>query len=955
MNKHFLEQFEEIVKRYGSNTAIEVDGVGVSYKSVVEKAKKLGQELSAAGIGTEDVVALSFEKSAEYIIAFLGAWYAGAAFVPVPPSLPEKRRAYIVNDIEPDAIVSYVDDEFKVDVLQSKVLSACKDKHSTKDLAYVYYTSGSTGAPKGVLVTHAGIVNILEEQIKTFGINETSRCFFLLSINFDASFSDMGTALLSGATLCIETMSKQELTAQLFDVLEEKEITHIDLPPSLLEIYDPQDKPEHLQTIVIGGETCSPETVCAWAHCCRVVNVYGPTETTICTSMKVCDPSCWNGFNIGHPVKCVDYIVDEYGELLIGGDCVARGYHKKDDLTRERFIQIDGDTFYRTGDLVDEKEDGFHFIGRKDRQLKIRGQLVAPEEVENQIIQHAHIARAAVLEKKNGKSTQLIACVEPKVGTTINEVELGSYLAAHLTEWMIPTRFYFVESIPSNVNGKVDKAILREMIKETKEEEDVIVYDEMTQTFIDIWKNLLGKASITPDDNFFEIGGDSLSVLELVMQLKKNGILIPIGLLSEKQTIRELVREVHSQHGKTPTDGMLTKDLKKDVVLPKWLKHQLQKNRSLPKSKHGHILITGAAGFVGTYLIKELLQITTKDLYLLVRGEDEVAGLKRIKDSAMHHHTDLCAADYKRLFIVNGDITKSQFGLSKKKWVNLCDSIGVVYHCAAQMNMVRSYGDLKETNVNSMYEMLRFVSTSTKKRLNYCSTLSVFVATNQNTGIALEEDHLDKTETVYGGYAQSKWVAERILHLIPKEQIDLVIYRLGLITGNSKTGIASTHDYLDMFLDGLSEIGCVPEGVHENLHVDITPVDHATKAMVHIGSGAEQGVFHIANTKGFSLKDYLDGLKEYDRGVEVVSPCEFRKRVDQMTLSQKGSASVMALCRILPEQDDFEQLRGMDLFQGTDITFDQTQTKKALQDSRIAIPKVSKQLFNTYMNAYVCR
>ncbi len=341
-------------------------------------------------------------------------------------------------------------------------------------LAYVIYTSGSTGTPKGVLIEHRGIVNLLDAQVPLFGLRPGSRALFYLSTSFDASISDVGTALLSGATLCIEPPERLRPGPDLIELLRIRQITHVDIPPAVLPLLDPETLPACLETVIIGGEPCPPEVVRRWARRVRVVNVYGPTEATVCTSLCLCDPNTWDAPLLGRPIPNVAYrILDESGvavpqgtpgELCIGGFGLARGYLNRPELSARKFIVHEGERLYRTGDKVALRSDGeYQFLGRVDRQVKIRGLLIEPEEIEAQLLTHPQIQQAAVVKRPLGRQSHkgLTAFVVARRGSSTPSVQgLRQHLARSLPRWMLPQRFEFLSRLPLNAHGKVDLANL---------------------------------------------------------------------------------------------------------------------------------------------------------------------------------------------------------------------------------------------------------------------------------------------------------------------------------------------------------------------------------------------------------------------------------------------------------------------------------------------------------------
>ena len=954
--KNFIAKFEEIVKKYPDNVAILIDGEGqTTYTELAVAAKRVAWSLKSRDVKKGDLIAINLEKSFNYIATLLGIWYAGAAFLPLSPSLPKKRMEFILRESEPVLVIGgragggihNIQDFIERDNPGIKVpVSVASD-----DLAYVIYTSGSTGKPKGVMVNHSGIVNVLEQQIKMFKLNSSSRSIFILSINFDASISDIGTALLSGATLCMETAGSLEVASNLPEIISKRKITYIDLPPSLLRVLNPGQMPHTLKSVVIGGEAVSAYLVRKWSKKFRLVNVYGPTEATICTSMVVCNPDDWDEPDIGRPIHNIGYKILN-GELLIAGIGLARGYLKRAELNKNNFIYINGRRYYRTGDMVKKSKGKIYFIGRKDRQVKIRGQLIAPEEVEMQLQSFANVVRAAVTVYKD----KLISFIEFKGVAGKNVInKLKKHLEKSLPAWMIPGQIIPLKRMPLNSSGKIDYGQLLKIGIRKKTALNASggkFSDKVMRHLREIWGKVLSREDIGFNENFFSIGGDSLAALQIVTEAKKYGINIPIGLLPEKPTIRALAKWHQDNKNKVISDARPADEFKKDILIGGKWKAIFRTGRLLPNKK-GEIFLTGATGFLGIHLIRELLKNTNRDIYVLVRAPDLKKAMMRVIENGKRYEITFNPKELRRINAVLGDVTRPYLGMSKTDWQRLSKKISDVYHCAASVNMVKTYEELRPANVDSVKEIVRFGLTGNKKKINYASSLSVFVATDKNSGLLLEKDNLSGIKKIYGGYAQSKWVTERFLQKIPDRAIDINIFRFGLITGDSKNGIYSDHDYLEMFVRGIIGLGAVPAGRHSNITLDVTPIDYAAKAMAYIGLNSLHGTYHIANKQGFSLKMILEVLRKLGIKMKTFSPKNWVSEIRRRILNQSESAAFMALCRLMPGKKNFEQLRSMDLFQATNAAFDETNAKIYLGPAKISAPEPDYSLLEKYIKRII--
>lgn len=960
----FLDVFRTVVARCGDLSAIEFAGKPyATYKELDLKARLLAGALIDRGAKPETFVGIGIEKSPEYIVCLLAVWYAGAAFVPLDPKLPDARLRQITEDCQLQLII----DQALLDKALSTVDSSALSQPTAiapDTLAYAIFTSGSTGRPKGVLVTHSGITSLLEAQIRAFRLTEGSRSLFMLSTNFDASVSDIGCALLSGATLCMERQADLEAGPKFVQLIGERRISHIDIPPSLMRLLPCKEMPECLKTLIIGGEVCPPPVVREWASRFLVVNVYGPTEATVCTSMGACDAKSWDRPLIGNPLPNVLYrIVDE--ELYIGGPCLARGYLNRPELTETKFVELDKQRWYRTGDRVVQHASGdFEFCGRIDRQVKVRGVLVEPEEIEARLAEHAAIRRVVVLKRHYGADNGregLVAFIqtsEPEsadilhpgsagvtpafTSTTPSVKELRSFVAETLPRWMIPHRWQFLAKLPQTLTGKVDMDVLRscDLLPHASSvaEPDL---PEAISLLIRTVQDVLGVDGVSADDDFFELGGDSFSVIELAMATEARGLNLSPSLIMSRPTIRALIDASlaladNAELSSTASGAMSAESLRKDIDSNTGWKTLLGEAVNLSGAVSNHpetVLLTGASGYLGSRLLHEILTSTDAKVTCLVRCTDAKNGLARVQQALSTHNLTLPSDLQNRVAVIPSDLELFHFGLDETNWRCLADQVDTIYHCAAQVNVLLPYADLRGPNVEGTMEIVRLMADGRRKCLHYASTLSVFVATDRNLGRVFESDDLSQTNVVYGGYAQTKWVSEVLLRSIDNRLGPVSYYRFGLIVADCQNGKAPKNDFLAMFTKGIDALGCVPE-LKEDISVDITPVDFAASAMMELSlrdmAEATPFTYHIANPDSLRLSDLITALRTTGSNIDSVTPDEFQARIkvaaESNSLSTAESAACLALCRGLTGFDTFDRLRTMDLFQATGITFDTANT-----------------------------
>jgi nonribosomal peptide synthetase DhbF len=538
----------------GSAPAVVVDGrVALTYDGLRARASRIAAKLPPGAI-----VGLRLVKSADWVASMIGTWWAGSAFLPLDPSLPARRLAFMLKDAAPAAVIDR-------DFLRRLPAPAPPVRLKPSDLAYVIYTSGSTGAPKGVLIEHRGLPTLFREQIRAFRLRPGARCLWVLSPSFDASVSDVGTALLSGAALHIETSERP-----LPDTLRLRAITHADLPPSLLPLTSPENLPA-LETVVIGGEACPLEAARRWASRVRLVNVYGPTEATVCASLGIVDPDRWTRPLLGRPIRGVRFRIVR-GELWIAGP-LARGYLNR---SSEAFVVERGVRWYRTGDRVRRRGRELEFLGRLDRQIKLRGRRIEPGEIEAALAEHPAVARAAVVARDGRLVASVAGAVRP--------AELRAHLRRRLPRWMIPARIDVAARLPELPGGKLDLAA--------------------------IWERALG-ARPGPRDDFFELGGDSLGALEVVAACEAAGLPVRPEWMTGRVRLDVLRRKMRDASSPAMSAAGLRRDLAR-ARAPR-----------LPEPPAGpprEIFLTGATGFLGGRVLDELLRRTDARVHCLVRG-----------------------------------------------------------------------------------------------------------------------------------------------------------------------------------------------------------------------------------------------------------------------------------------------------------------------------------------------
>lgn len=938
-SNHFITRLQSIVDRFGDRPAVVEDGkTTLTFLQLWNTAGKVAAWLESENVGPNSVVAISLKKSADWIAAMIGIWRCGAAWVPIELSLPSDRADFLVED---SRAIWTIDHQNLSNAIKSfDGIAARSPTGPLENIAYLIYTSGTTGKPKGVEVSHRYLVPMLDQQIDVIQLDQFSRSLFLLSTSFDAAISDIGTALLSGAALYIESSLEQDtrLTAtpeQLLNVLADREISYLDCPPSLLAKLDPKRCPETLKSILIGGEVCPADVIRQWAAVVRLINVYGPTECTICSSFALCSSDGEDRPLIGQPLAGVEYIIaSESSELLIGGDGLAIGYRNMPDLTAKKFVWIDGQRFYRTGDRINQDPDGeYVFLGRIDRQIKLRGHRIEPMEIESILLLHASVLQAAITVLETAGRSQLVAFLVTNDPTNAAlKDNLRTIVQQRFPKYSMPQRWEFLDAMPKTPSGKIDYQKLKLLTPQTKEERrPQKTLSTSEQLLFEIFAAVLGHQQFHAFDSFVAAGGDSLNAMEVIVRADAAGWAISPGKLLSKDGSVTAIAKDRYRSTLSKNDTWSADYLSKDVLeLINQPEVQLDANHSPVNDwkKPARVLLTGATGFLGARLLDRLLSHDPSiEVVCLVRGTEHQQAKQRLFEILAQQQIHLSPQQAKRMQVCVGNIEHSKLGLTDDQHTSLSNSIDHIIHSAAHVNALLSYQRLRSANVLGTLNLAIFAATGSFKRIDVISTLSVFVGSDRCCGIHRESSSTTNANQLFGGYAASKWAAEFLLRQASKNWTSNRVryFRPGLLTADTTTGIPPTQDLLTLTVRGLAALGCVPR-TDARFKVDITPVNIAVDAMAKLMLNKTQAnTFHFAHPDGLPANALFDGIKRCQSNVETLDLDRFKKRLNQHKLDASTITVALALDRAL-NSIDVTTPNAVDLFQATQTQFDMTNT-----------------------------
>ncbi|MBC7878685.1 MAG: amino acid adenylation domain-containing protein [Anaerolineales bacterium] len=989
---------QEQVKRTPNAVAVQFEEKSLTYKELDKRADQVAKVLTAQGVKAGTLVGLFVNRSIEMLIGLLGVLKAGGAYLPLDPSFPSDRLAFMIEDSGASIILTQT--SLLADMPENKAQVLCLDaldqSPSTKrkrksysakpdDLAYIIYTSGSTGKPKGVQIHHQAVVNFLSSMRESLQINADDTLFAVTTLSFDIAVLELLLPLTVGARVVIASAEVSADGALLAQALTDSHATFMQATPaswrSLLEAgWQGKDDLK----ILCGGEALTNDLAEGLLkRGSQLWNLYGPTETTIWSTIYqvTSNQGVSNTVPIGRPIANTQiYILDSnlqpvpvgvIGDLYIGGDGVSHGYLNRPELTTERFISNPFDSssvIYKTGDIARYLPDGnIEFFGRSDQQVKVRGFRIETGEVEVALAGHPAIRQAVVVAwKERSSDASLVAYVVPASGDAEREADasqLREFLRTKLPEYMVPSIFVNLESLPLTPNGKVDRKALPQPSQARPDLRALYIAPrtplelELAQICAQVLglEDQNGHSVVGVHDNFFDLGGHSLLGTRLVFLLREKYELeaaqLPLRALFEQPTVANLARVidvalkgegevVYASRGNFIQSGQLSlEELNAEAQLDPNITAGDLVYEHVDEPKH--ILLTGATGFVGAFLLHDLLKQTSAEIHCLLRADDFEKGVLRLKRN-LNSYLLWDDSFVGRIKPVLGDLGEPQLGLTDEVFEQLAHEIDVIYHNGAMVNFVYPYHAHKASNVLGTQEILRLASHIKLKPVHFVSTLSILYSSGVNDGRIFQENvDLDDIGAPFGGYAQSKWVAEKLVEQAGERGIPYAIYRPGLVSGHSVSGAWNTDNLISSMTRACILLGSVP---NLDVMVNIVPVDFVSAAIIHLSKdpGNLSKVYHLDNHEPLHFSKLADWMADQGFSARKVSFDEWRtelfKHVNHM--SSGGWEPYLPLLEEVEEKQVFMP------------EFDLTNTLTGLNGTGIVCHPVNSQLFSTYMKYF---
>ena len=907
-----------------------------TYKEMDEVTNRIAAALRKRSVKEHDRVALLLPRTSRLILALFGVLKSGAAYIPCDPEYPADRVKLILEDSEARYIITTAD---KLDTVPEgkaidveELINDDNDGKVTTDitpdaLAYLIYTSGSTGRPKGVMLHHRGICNYLYGHPANVFANgvmtDAKRMLSVTTISFDAALQDIGTAFFNGKTLIVATEEQANNPLDLARLINEEHINMVSGTPSRwmtwLTSEDFCDAISRISIVRAGGEKFSDQLLSQLRNVtkARIFNCYGPTETTVASNNKELTHA--DIVTVGKPqLNVKEFIVDQdgnelpvgvVGELYIGGRGVAHGYNNLDEMTRERFVDYHGERIYKSGDYAKWLPDGdVVILGRTDHQIKLRGLRIELGEIENVMLKVEGLKKVVILIRKINDKEHL--CAYYTADREIAPDALKAEISKSLTQYMVPTAYLQLKEMPMTPNGKTDVKALPEpeLAISSAYVEPV---NDTERTFCDIFAGILQMDKVGATDNFFELGGTSLVVTRVIIEADKAGMHVAYGDVFANPTPRKLARLIT---GDTDDEG----DNEITAFDYTAINNLLQRNtldnyRKGERQQLGNVLITGATGYLGIHILRELIDSDADNIYCLVRGKSLEAAESRLRTLLFYYFSDAFKDLFgTRLHVILGDVT-SDFGEGLQ--------VDTIFNCAAIVKHFSEGTEIEDVNIGGA-----------QRCVDYCLKTGaklVHVSTASTRGLWAGEikDDIFTEQRLYMGqflgnkYIYSKFIAERlILNAVALHGLSAKIMRVGNLAARSTDGEFQANFATNSFMGRIkvyNMLGCCPHTMR-NKQVEFSPINEVAHAIVLLSSTPKEcTVFHPYNIHGQFLGDVLMGLTSVGEGVRFVEQEEFAEAMDR---AKEDPQKAKQMSSLLAYQDMAHGQKTVDVKRDNDYT-----------------------------------
>ena len=938
--RFFHECIHHFAEKQPSHQALVAIDNTYTYREMDELTDRIAVALRERGVRERDRVALLLPRTSRLILSLFGVLKSGAAYIPCDPDYPADRIKLILEDSEARYIITTADrmDSVPADkainvedlLVETGRAPSLQPDITPDDLAYLIYTSGSTGRPKGVMLHHRGICNYLyghpANVLANAVLNDASRMLSVTTISFDAALQDIGHCYYNGKTLILATEEQANNPLELARLINEQQINMVSGTPSRWQTWltsdDFANAISHIKIVRAGGEKFSDQLLeqLRAVTKARIFNCYGPTETTVaCNNKELTDAK---QVTVGKPqLNVKEFIVDAdgnelpvgvVGELYIAGRGVGHGYNNLEDKTKESFIQYNGERAYKSGDYAKWLPDGdVVILGRTDHQIKLRGLRIELGEIENVMLKVDGIQKVVILIRKIGGKEHL--CAYYTADRTIAPEEVKAQISKSLTQYMVPTAYLQIDKMPMTPNGKTDvKALPEPVLAVTSAYEEPA--NDTERIFCNIFADILQMDKVGATDNFFELGGTSLVVTRVIIEADKAGVHVAYGDVFANATPRQLATLVTGETVQAKSDHDVS-DFDYGAINKILAENTLEAFRDNERQSLGNVLLTGATGYLGIHILKELIESDAENIYCLVRGKDTDNAEHRLKTLLFYYfETTYDELFGNRLQIVLGDVTDDLATIVKSE-------INTVFNCAAVVKHFSEGTEIEDVNIGGAQRCVDFCL-STGARLIHISTASTRgIWAGEAKNEVYTEQKLFMGQYLGNQYIYSKYMAERvILQAIAGNGLNAKIMRVGNLSARSTDGEFQANFSTNSFMGRIkvyNMLGCFPYSMYEK-KVEFSPINEVAHAIILLSSTPKECcVFHPYNSHGQFLGDVLGGLTNVGTDIQFVEKEEYDAALEA---ASADPAKAKILSSLLAYQDMAHGMKATDVDRSNQYT-----------------------------------
>lgn len=937
------EQLQAVADANPDKTALISCGERLTFKELNDATNRIANALIKLGVEPEDIVAVLLTRTKYAYMARQGILKSGGAFLCTDPEYPDDRIRFTLEDSQAKFLIT-------TKALAEKRQAVCENTACTllciedlleeantcfpqidlkpSNLCYCIYTSGSTGTPKGVMIEHRNLrhychANPKNPEIMSY-IDHSTVSLSFAALTFDVSILEEYVPLTQGITVCMANENEIHNPLAMRDLLIENKVDTFTATPSYLgnivDIPEMADALSRIRSFNVGAENfplslydklraVSPE-----AH---IYNGYGPSETTIgCTFIEMTGENV----TIGRPmsnIKC--YIYNRYGqempigvpgELIIAGDGVGRGYVGRPDLTEKSFFRIGNLKAYHSGDLAAWNIDGkLPFFGRLDNQVKLRGLRVELDEVEAAINSYEGVKSSIV--QVRGKDDSQFLCGFFTADHTVDINSLTAHLKSTLTHYMVPGVLVQLDKMPLTSNGKINKKAFPEITYSAAEHEYIAPQNEAEAAICSMMAEVLKCDKVGATDDFFEIGGTSLSASRLAMLAANRGINFVYQDIFKYSTPQGLAAFSQNKSDTAPaaveTDPIADYDYQ---TIGKLLEKNAIDNLSLlNREPLGDILITGATGFLGIHVLQAFLTKYTGKVWCLIRKGDADSLEERMRTMLMYYFDDTFDEAFgTRLFLIEGDITDAD-------QVNALSNVpfSILINCAASVKHFAADNSLKRINTEGVKHLINLCE-KTRRKLVQISTVSI-AGDSLNNSIPSDrkimENDLYFGQTITNQYIESKFLAEQAVLEASTRGLRAKIMRVGNLMSRAADGEFQINFITNGFMRQLKGYATLHQYPVEsmNLPVEFSPIDVTAQTILAL---AETGdiftVFHPYNNHTVFMSDVVEVMNQCGFDIKVTDAATYEATLRQAMADPAKADKVAGLIAYLSSDTENVQI-----------------------------------------------